>query len=36
MADNLATVLNSEIDSTLGRLPDVAEVNTAVKHTLGI
>jgi len=36
MADNLATVLNSEIDSTLGRLPDVTEVNTAVKHTLGI
>jgi mRNA interferase MazF len=36
MADNLATILNSEIDSTLGRLPDVAEVNTAVKHTLGI
>jgi mRNA interferase MazF len=36
MADNLATVLNSEIDSTLGRLADVAEVNTAVKHTLGI
>jgi mRNA interferase MazF len=36
MTDNLATVMESEIDSTLGHLPGIAEVNTALRHTLGI
>jgi hypothetical protein len=36
MTDNLATVMGSEIDSTLGHLAGIAEVNTALKHTLGI
>jgi len=34
MTDNLATVLDSEIDSALGRLLDITPVNTALKHTL--
>jgi mRNA interferase MazF len=33
MTDNLATVLDSEIDSALGQLPDMSEVNAAIEHT---
>ena len=36
MTDNLATVLESEIDSVLGRWPDMAAVNAALKHTLAL
>ena len=36
MTDNLATVLEREIDSALGRLPDITAVDAALKHTLGI
>ena len=36
MTDNLATVLDSEIDSVLGRLPDMSAVDAALKHTLGL
>ena len=36
MTDNLATVMESEIDSTLGHLPGIAEVNTALRHTLDV
>ena len=34
MTDNLATVLDSEIDSVLGRLPEIKTVDTALKYTL--
>jgi mRNA interferase MazF len=36
MTDNLATVLDSEIDSVVGRFPDMADVDAALKHTLGL
>jgi hypothetical protein len=36
MTDNLATVLEREIDSQLGRLPDITAVDAALKHTLGL
>ena len=36
MTDNLTTVLDSEIDSVSGRLPDMTGVETALKHTLGL
>jgi hypothetical protein len=36
MTDNLATVFETEIDSLLGRLPDLAAVDSAVKHTLAL
>jgi mRNA interferase MazF len=36
MTDNLATVLESEIDSQLGRLADITAVDAALKHTLGL
>lgn len=36
MTDNLATVLDSEIDSVLGRLPRMEAIDTATKHTLGL
>jgi mRNA interferase MazF len=36
MTDNLATVLEREIDSALGRLLDITAVDAALKHTLGI
>ncbi len=35
MTDNLATVLEREIDSLLGRLPDISAIDAALKHTLG-
>ena len=36
MTDNLATVLDSEIDRVLGRIQDMSPVNTAVRFTLGL
>jgi len=36
MTDNLATVLDSEIDSVLGRLPNMAATEAALKHTLAM
>ena len=36
MTDNLATVLEREIDSALGRLQDIATVDAALTHTLGL
>ena len=36
MTDNLATVLDSEIDSCLGRLPDMNAAVAALKHTLAL
>ena len=36
MTDNLATVLENEIDSVLGHLSSMAPVDDALKHTLGL
>jgi mRNA interferase MazF len=36
MTDNLATVLDSELDSVLGRMPDMTAVDVALSHTLGL
>ena len=36
MTDNLATIMESEIDSVLGHLADISKVNDALRHTLGI
>jgi mRNA interferase MazF len=36
MTDNLATILETEIDSILGHLPEMKSVNTALKHTLAL
>lgn len=36
MTDNLATVMDSEIDSILGRMPDMSAINAALKHTLSL
>ena len=36
MTDNLATVIETEIDSVLGRLPDMGRVDAAVRHTLAL
>jgi mRNA interferase MazF len=36
MTDNLATVLEGEIDRTIGRVPDMAHVDVALRHTLGL
>jgi len=36
MTDNLATVLDTELDSVLGSLPDMNEVNAALKYTLAL
>ncbi len=36
MADNLATVLDSEIDSVLGALPDTSAVDHALRYTLDL
>jgi mRNA interferase MazF len=36
MTDNLATILEGEIDSRLGHLTNMADVDTALKHTLGM
>ncbi len=36
MTDNLATVLEAEIDSVLGRMTEMAAVDSALKHTMGL
>jgi mRNA interferase MazF len=36
MTDNLATILETELDSILGRLPDMKAVTTALQHTLAL
>lgn len=36
MADNIATVADSEIHSVLGRVPDMTAVDAALKHTLAL
>jgi mRNA interferase MazF len=36
MADNLATVMDSEIDSVLGNFPEMNNVDAALKHTFGL
>lgn len=36
MADNLATVFETELNSALGHLPDIKTVNAALKHTLAL
>ncbi|MEP6903718.1 MAG: type II toxin-antitoxin system PemK/MazF family toxin [Actinomycetota bacterium] len=36
MTDNLVTVLDSEIDSVLGNLTDMKEVENALRHTFGL
>jgi mRNA interferase MazF len=36
MTDNLATVLEAEIDRTIGEWPDMAVVDAALRHTLGL
>jgi mRNA interferase MazF len=36
MCDNLATVLESEIDSLLGHLTNLSTVEAALKHTLAL
>jgi mRNA interferase MazF len=36
MTDNLATVLDKEIDLVLGRLEEMKPVDEAVKHTLAL
>jgi mRNA interferase MazF len=36
MTDNLATVLESEIDSVTGHLPNMTDVDAALKQTLGL
>jgi mRNA interferase MazF len=36
LADNLATVLETEIDRRLGKMPDTTPVDNALRHTLGL
>jgi mRNA interferase MazF len=36
MTDNLATVLEIEIDRQLGKMPDMSAVDVALRHTLGL
>jgi mRNA interferase MazF len=36
MTDNLATVLEVEVDRSLGHLPDMTTVDAALRHTLGL
>jgi len=36
MTDNIATVFETEIDSTLGHLPNMSAVDSALKHTLAL
>jgi hypothetical protein len=35
MTDNLATILESAIDRSIGALP-MAEIDSALRHTLGL
>lgn len=36
MTDNLATIFDSEIDRSLGELPDMAVVDACLRKTLGL
>jgi mRNA interferase MazF len=36
MTDNLATILDSEIDRQIGQLATMQEVDAALRHTLGL
>jgi len=36
MTDNLATVLDSEIDRTIGQVPVMTPIDNALKNTLGL
>jgi mRNA interferase MazF len=36
MTDNLATVMEVEIDRVIGQLPDTSAVDYALRHTLGL
>jgi len=36
MADNLATVLDVEIDRVIGSMPDMIAVDAALRHTLSL
>jgi len=36
MADNLATVLDREVDKVIGRCPTMAAVDAALRRTLGL
>ncbi len=36
MTDNIVTVLVTEIDSTLGSLPNMEAVNNALRHSFGL
>ena len=36
MTDNIVTVLETEIDSVLGRLPDMQAVNDALRFSFGL
>ncbi len=36
MTDNLATILESELDSVLGHFPEMNTVDAALKHTLAL
>lgn len=36
MSDNLATVLDAEIDQVLGQFSDMRPVDAAIKHTLAL
>ncbi len=36
MTDNIVTVTETEIDSVLGTLPDMSDVDAALRHTLGV
>lgn len=36
MTDNLATIRETEIDRAIGSLIDMADVNNAMRNTLGL
>lgn len=36
MTDNIVTVLENEIDSILGSVPDLEKINKALMHTFGL
>ncbi len=36
MTDNIVTVIETEIDSILGRLPDMQAVDDALRHSFGL
>jgi mRNA interferase MazF len=36
MTDNLATILDREIDRKIGSAPNTADIDQALRHTLGL